>query len=127
MSDVRDQGSQPTGVEKRCSVRAVVHYELAVAVGRGNTFFTGLIKNISCGGIFVDTLQPHDIGEIVTLRFTFPGGSSATEVEGVVRWKREGGSSGASSGIGVKLIDLPPTVCDDINRYIEDRDVLIYE
>ena len=127
MADTKGQGSGAGGAEQRQAVRKVVDYDLRVSVGKGHEFFTGLVKNISQGGIFVETLQPHETGESITLRFAFAGSEQPVEVEGIVRWRRDTASPLGKPGIGIQLLDLPAGICDDINRYIEDKDVLMYE
>jgi len=105
-----------------------VDYELKVDVGTESSFYTGLIRDISSGGLFVATERVHRIGERLQVRFSFPGTDEPIVADGVVRWVRDPfGSPGLPSGVGLQFDDLPEEIASLVNRYIGDREVLMYE
>ncbi|MBM4352845.1 MAG: TIGR02266 family protein [Deltaproteobacteria bacterium] len=108
--------------------RARVDYDLEVDVGTESMFYTGLIRDISSGGLFVATDNVHRIGERLQVRFTFPGMDKPIEATGMVRWVRDPfGSPGLPPGVGVQFEDLPEEIAGKVNRYIGKRDVLIFD
>jgi len=114
--------------EQRESRRLRVGYELSIGVSGGNMFYSGLIKDISTGGVFIATDRPHQVGDEVEVCFAFPGLSEPVRTMGTVRWCRSPFFEGAlPEGIGVQLGDLPEEVVTAINRYLEKADVLIYD
>src|SRR5262249_9518057 len=53
-----------------------------------NNFYTGITENISKGGVFVATHEPHEIGAFVELEVTLPGINRPIKTSGKVRWVR---------------------------------------
>jgi uncharacterized protein (TIGR02266 family) len=54
----------------------------------------GVAKDISLGGMFVETALPPDFGAAVIVTFTLPGRRKAMVVSGTVRW-----TSGRGMGV----------------------------
>jgi len=97
--------------ERRTSMRMVLHAQ--VNVKSESNFFMGFTENISEGGIFVSTLSPPPVGEIVELAVGVEGSEPVT-IKGTVRWHRTG-EDGNPSGCGVQFDELT----DDARRTIE--------
>lgn len=51
----------------------------------------GVGKDISVGGMFVETERPAAFGAEVVVHITLPGAASTTALPAVVRWVRTGG------------------------------------
>ena len=63
---------------------------------------TSQTRNISLGGLYLDSLTSLPIGTTVQLRFTLPTQPEPVEVAGDVRWVVKKGTSDAS-GIGIRF------------------------
>src|SRR5688572_4376424 len=68
-------------------------------------FLVAYSINLSKGGIFVETNEPLEVGERVSLAFEVPG-AGKLEVEGAVAWVRTGGQDGLPDGMGVQFDTL---------------------
>ena len=53
--------------------------------------FTELIKNISAGGVFVETSEPFSTGEAVSLMFSIPNHEEQVKITGRIAWRTPGG------------------------------------
>lgn len=107
-----------------------VDYTVSIDVASDDNFFTGFVKNISNGGLFIATDNPAPIGTRLTVRFTIPTLPDYVTANVVVRWIRKGSSQNDPDvvpGIGVQFIDLEPKVVDAINKFIEKHETLFYE
>ena len=51
----------------------------------------GLAKDVSVGGMFVETSSPAAFGADVVIHLTLPGSNEPVALPGVVRWVRDGG------------------------------------
>jgi uncharacterized protein (TIGR02266 family) len=115
-------------VNRRSAPRLAVNYDLQVDIEGEHVPYTGLIKDISSGGLFITTDERHTVGDVIALRFTFPTMEDAVECHAVVRWIRDQYSGGEmASGVGVQFKDLPPETVARINAYIRDKDVPFYD
>ena len=66
-----------------------VHVEF---VGKGATErFAGRAKDISLGGMFIETDRPLPFSAEVTVHLTLPSQKAPFALPGVVRWNRDGG------------------------------------
>ncbi len=111
-----------TGTEQRKAPR--VDYEVEVDVASEDNFFTGFIRNISSGGLFIHTHDPLPIGRELNVSFTVPTISGSITARAVVRWVRPYGSHAPESvpGMGVQFLDiLPGEAIRAINEFIEKR------
>jgi len=97
--------------ERRTSMRMVLHAQ--VNVKSESNFFMGFTENISEGGIFVSTLSPPPLGEVVELAVGVEGSEPVT-IKGTVRWHRTG-EDGNPTGCGVQFDEIS----DDSRRTIE--------
>lgn len=90
-------------------------------------FFTGLTENLSEGGLFVSTLSPPPIGELVHLKVTAEGGIEV-EVRGHVRWHRRD-ADGSWTGCGIQFHELDPRAARVFSNLMAKlrREPLLYE
>jgi uncharacterized protein (TIGR02266 family) len=100
-----------------------------VDVSSANTFWTGLTRNVSRGGLFLEAEEPLPIG--TTLAFTLRVDTlpADTEVRGVVRWVRaDCGDDELPPGMGIQFVGLAPHVEEAIERFIDElRESLYYD
>ncbi|MBM4370937.1 MAG: PilZ domain-containing protein [Deltaproteobacteria bacterium] len=124
--------TQDWGRERRERQRAKVAFDLKVESDRseGHEFYTGLIKDMSSGGLFIASrdLLPR-IGDQFRIRFSFPPAvEEPVEVLVAVRWQRlDENNPDAPPGVGVQFLDLDPAIAARLNRFIAKHDVLLYE
>ncbi|MBL6975242.1 MAG: TIGR02266 family protein [Deltaproteobacteria bacterium] len=114
--------------QRRTSPR--VMYEIEVGVRSDDNFFTGFIRNISEGGLFVATHDPLDVGSEVTIKFTVPTMEGEVTAHSIVRWVRpyDERMPDAIPGMGVQFVTLlPDTATEAINRFIQEREPEFYE
>jgi type IV pilus assembly protein PilZ len=92
--------------ERRSAER--VDVEWAVDCGTEETFLYASIRNISEMGIFVQTLEPLEVGTHLTLRFAPPGHQEPFVLKGVVQWVNPVRplSPSPNPGMGVRFVDL---------------------
>lgn len=113
--------------QKREHVR--VDYVVNVTMESEDNFFTGFVKNISAGGLFIATHEPRELGEKFFVSFTIPNIQSPLRYEVIVRWVRPYNPATPEiiPGIGVQFINLPKHVQDAINSFIKTRETIFYD
>ncbi len=99
--------------------RAEVQFEVRYRTAK--EFVSAYSRNISGGGIFVQTRQPLPLNQRVRLRFTLPGIVRPFETNGIVVWSNpiSGKSDVLPSGMGIKFLDLDPQSKNLILEYIK--------
>lgn len=101
-----------------------VDYEVQVDVTSEDNFFTGFIKNISSGGLFIATHIPQPVGTELTVRFTVPTWPKPITARAIVRWVRQYGPHAPDSipGMGVQFVDvIPNEALKAINDFIKTK------
>jgi uncharacterized protein (TIGR02266 family) len=79
--------------------------------------FHGSTRNISLGGVFIDTEQTLPFGAKVTLKFKVPTQSEPIEVDGQVRWLEM--EDGRLRGIGIRFEGLRARDVWALNKFFE--------
>jgi hypothetical protein len=78
-------------IDLRRHQRAVVDVSVEF-VGKGSdNRVRGRAKDISLGGMFIETTQPLAFSSLVTVYMTLPAQKATLVLPGVVRWNRDGG------------------------------------
>jgi uncharacterized protein (TIGR02266 family) len=117
-----------SGRNRRGAPRLAVPFDLKVDVTGENTFYTGLLKDISTGGLFISTDHPPPYGSRFHLRFSFPGMEESVECEVQVRWIRDRFTEGnPEPGMGVEFVEMPTALRNRINAFLEGKDVLMFD
>lgn len=93
------------GRERRSAPRIELVPALVVDVRSERFHYSGLLKNLSLTGAFVETNKIHTVGEDVHLRFRLPGQRHEVDVRGLVMNPRR--SRGDTEGMGV-WFPFPP-------------------
>jgi len=62
----------------------------------------GHAKDVSVGGMFIETPSAAPFGSDVTVKMTLPGSKAALTLPGVVRWVGEGGMGIQFGNLGAK-------------------------
>jgi uncharacterized protein (TIGR02266 family) len=92
--------------------------KLSCSDGR-RTFF-GYARNISCGGLFVATVNPREPGEQFDLQVTLPPAAQLTlRCRCEVVWKRHFERKGKHEpGMGLRFLDLPQECAEALERWL---------
>jgi Tfp pilus assembly protein PilZ len=78
-------------IEQRRYARAPINSPTSFSV-KGKTDKTeGFAKDISVGGMFIETTAPAAFGAGVIVHLMLPGAPDMVALPGVVRWVRDGG------------------------------------
>ena len=84
-----------------------VAVDLEVRYRSAQEFKAAYARNISGGGIFINTQEPLPLGHTLQIRFSLPGISRPLVVRGLVVWTNPHPSrSSYPSGMGIKFLDL---------------------
>lgn len=79
--------------------------------------YTAMTRNISLGGVFIDTDQTLPFGARLELKFKVPTQAETIEVEGQVRWLEM--EEGRLRGIGVRFEGLRARDVWALNKFFE--------
>lgn len=82
------------------------------AVVTGGGFMRVKLRDLSLGGVFVETPKAPPVGALITVRFSLPRERSTIELVGEVRYRRK-------DGAGVRVVRLPIAAREAIQRFIE--------
>lgn len=78
-----------------------------------------VVSNISRGGVFIETITPFPMGEIIELDFALPG-KQPIHAKGVVRWSS---GTGEQPGMGVEFLEVAIEQKTAIEKYVEKRTI----
>jgi len=100
--------------DRRKDERAPI--ELKLQYRRFNSFFSDYAKNISKGGLFIQTPKPLSIGTEFLFRLSIPEQPAPFELRGEVKWIE---SQGDSPGMGIQFIYASETERADFEGLVE--------
>jgi Tfp pilus assembly protein PilZ len=95
----------PEGGERRAAPRRA-ELELDVGMFSGTQFYKGSALNLGCGGLFVSSTEPLQVGTELSLCFILSG-DRAIEARGAVRWSCSA-THASPAGLGVAFSALAP-------------------
>lgn len=75
------------------------------------------IKNVSLGGVFMDTPMPFETGALVALEFGIPGVAERIQARGIVRWSNDGRVKGKPIGMGVEFLEVTARAKDALEEF----------
>jgi len=103
-------------VEHRRSDR---RYDRRVAIefNHEGSGYSAHTRNISLGGVFIETDQTLPFGAKLSLKFRVPTQAESIEVDGQVRWLEMDG--GALRGLGVRFEGLRARDVWALNKFFE--------
>ena len=111
-----------SGLERRRHPR--VRVEVDVDVGSESNFFVGKTRDLSTGGLFIETPIALPIGASVTVELRLKGRVHVIAAE--VVWALDA-VDGATSGFGVQLNDPSPRTRADILAFMNERAPVDFE
>jgi hypothetical protein len=91
-------------IEKRRHARAVVDLPVQFARKGGSTWESGVGKDISLGGMFIETASAAPFGSEIVVRVelrTAAGSLAEFDLPAIVRWVRSGGMGVQFGSLGV--------------------------
>lgn len=74
--------------------------------------FQDTILDISAAGVFIKTEESLEVGQGISLRFSFPEGEEDVDISGEIVWR-------STRGIGVKFFDLTPQHFERIKQFVD--------
>jgi type IV pilus assembly protein PilZ len=84
----------------RIFLRALVDYESQ------DTFIYDYSKDLSQGGIFIQTDKPLKINDVIELKFSLPDIAKVFNVKGEVKWTNTEEGEGLMKGMGIEFKDM---------------------
>jgi uncharacterized protein (TIGR02266 family) len=88
--------------------RAPIRLQLNYRDATGGNFLFEYSRNISKGGIFIETPHPLPSGALLVMRFQVPGTDQVIEVDGEVVWVNpfRDGDENPNPGMGIQFRNL---------------------
>jgi len=108
-----------TGRERRIFERAPLNMLVQFKLGDMEEFMREYAVNISRGGMFIRTPEPHPEGSMIYLQFQLDNGSKL--IEGLGKVVHVNPPSHASPGMGVEFVNLDETSRSLIRGIVEER------
>lgn len=109
-------------IDRRRHTRVSLNVE--VDVSSGSNFFVGKTRDLSMGGVFIETPIGLPIGATVTVDLVLKGKKHAVASE--VMWALDG-DDGSTVGIGVRFRDLTARSRNAILAFMKERVPLEFE
>jgi uncharacterized protein (TIGR02266 family) len=88
------------GIEQRIHTRIKTDFELTIQ--HAGTYPWTSLRNLSAGGVFVQTDTPQEAGSIVSMQLSLPGDKEIMDIQGQVVWIRQA-SSTTAPGMGIEF------------------------
>ncbi len=119
-----DQQENAPEADLRTSLRAPLIIR-KIPIKDERTVFFGYTKNISRSGMFIATTNPIEPGEQINLEIPLPNRHN-NEVRCCceIVWKRPFGKHlPFEPGMGMKFLDLPDDIADELDQWIKELSV----
>ena len=97
----------------RIFIRALVDYE------SHDTFLYDYSKDLSEGGIFIQTDDPLEVGKVIDLKFSLPDVEKVFNIKGEVKWTNQEESKGGRKGMGVAFKGLSEDDKKLLQNYVD--------
>lgn len=102
--------------------------ELDVTLSSEHNFYTGLVENISQGGVFIATHRPQSIGDVMDLSIRIPNSTNVIRGTGEVRWIRDfSEQSNTPPGVGVRFLELDPDSIEIVEQFLARREPILFD
>ncbi len=112
---------QAKSPDKRRAVRTPI-LVMKVAGAEEKVTLFGYAKNISRGGLFIQSVNPRKPGERFSVSFKIPGTPIEARCRCEVVWMREYRRKVASEpGYGVRFLDLAEPVAREIDDWVKTQ------
>lgn len=108
------------GRPKRPAGLPRVPHEAPVEVKLKAATYQGTIRNLSRGGLFIESECDTSEGAEVWLTFDLPGSPHRVESSAQVMWRRAL-PNGGPAGLGVRFVELDGPTSRDIDAFVHER------
>lgn len=102
--------------ERRASKRVSLVTQIRTVVEGQLQTLVGYSKNISSGGIFIETETPAEKGTELVLRFKLQPQGEILEARAVVTYRL------GDAGMGLRFVDLPGSVRQAIEAFVQEQE-----
>ncbi|MBA3819600.1 MAG: TIGR02266 family protein [Deltaproteobacteria bacterium] len=92
-------------------------YSVAVDFRTSSSFLVAYSVNLSRGGLFLETDADIPTGALVTVDLQIPN-AGMVPLNGVVAWRRAGGTPDGPPGLGIEFQDVAPQLGSVIDRLV---------
>jgi len=99
-------------IEKRRVPRTLI--KIKIDYESEGAYLYNYSRDLSEGGIFIQTSNPLKIGDRLTLNFILPEVLEKIEATGEVTWINPPGAEDLLPGMGVRFMELPEDKCRSI-------------
>ena len=115
----QEPNQQPIQAHQRLALRSPLIILKVKLEAKKRSFF-GYAKNISRGGMFIGSVNPHDPGEQFRVELSLPAPiEQQVQCTAEVVWKRKFVPNGPyDPGMGLRFLDLPPDVGEAIDDWV---------
>jgi Tfp pilus assembly protein PilZ len=115
--------------ERRRAHRSEYRTDLRFEVEGSARFYTGLVRDISTGGIFVNSYDIPDIGDHVDVLFIVPFHDTPISLNAEVVWicPEDAAATPYDIGFGARFHHLPDAVREAVQRSMRDEETLLFE
>lgn len=103
--------------EKREHPRIKTAFELKIQ--HAETFHWTSLRNLSAGGVFVQTDAPQAVGSTVSMQLALPVDNEPMDIQGRVMWVREA-SNPSGPGMGIEFTRISEEHRQKIVDFIGD-------
>lgn len=110
--------TQQPGLDRRKDTRFDV--KIKVDYSTKDIFLSNYVTNLSKGGVFIETDIPLPVQSEIQLTFLLPDVNVTIETKGKVVWTYDvkKGTGRIVSGMGIKFMDLAPSLKAQIEDYL---------
>lgn len=117
-------------VEATAAMEKAQNAEMEIEIDQSSehNFWSGLVPDMSEGGVFVATHRDLPVGTIVRVEVSLPSEKEPVVAEGEVDWTRAyNDGSEVPPGVGVRFVQLTDDARAKILRFIENvRDPIFF-
>jgi uncharacterized protein (TIGR02266 family) len=113
-----DPGRGPAGAQQRQNERFALRLPAVVVVVARDLEFAATTRNLSLGGVFLETDQELAFNTAIEVRLSPPGIAQPLAIKGRVRWVEK--SDTGATGLGVQFDGLPPRDVYTLNKVLRD-------
>ena len=108
--------------ERRKAAR--IRLAVEVEITSGSNFYAARTRDISTGGLFIETPVALPVGAPIEIELSLTGNRHSIRAE--VAWIL-GGSDGATEGVGVRFLELVPRTRAAIEHFMARRAPMPFE
>ncbi|MBN8555461.1 MAG: TIGR02266 family protein [Deltaproteobacteria bacterium] len=92
---------------------------LAIKLATASDLKNAFMKNISGGGLYIETTEVFKMGQKLEVELTLPNDNQSFKVKTEIAWLNPSGMAGLPPGVGVKFLDLDQKIKNKIQSIID--------